>query len=75
MSRQNVDTQLIKPRFMRAKQAAAYLAMSEANFWRLVQRGALPKPIQQGARCSLFETAWLDAYADKLANGEGDAVC
>ncbi len=65
--------QPVKPRFMRAKQAAVYLAMSEANFWRLVQRGELPRPIKHGARCSLFETAWLDDYADRLAAGEVEA--
>ena len=75
MEKQCIASHSIKPRFMRPKQAAAYLATSEATIWRLVQRGELPKPIKQGARCSLFETAWLDAYADKLANGEGDAVC
>ena len=73
MSRQNADTQLIKPRFMRAKQAAVYLAMSETSFWRLVARGELPRPIKHGARCSLFETAWLDDYADRLAAGEEEA--
>ena len=75
MLQESSISQAIKPRFMRPKQAAAYLATSEATIWRLVQRGELPKPIKQGARCSLFETAWLDAYADKLANGEGDPVC
>ncbi len=75
MLKETITEQTIRPRFMRAKQAALYLGVCEASIWRLVQRGELPKPIKQGARCSLFETAWLDAYADKLANGEGDAVC
>ncbi|WP_346666555.1 helix-turn-helix domain-containing protein [uncultured Mailhella sp.] len=75
LEKKGIGTKFIRPRFMRPKQAAVYLATSEATIWRLVQRGELPKPIKQGSRCSLFETAWLDAYADKLANGEGDAVC
>lgn len=56
----------IKPRFMRARDAANYLAISETTLWRLVQQGVLPRPLKQGPRCSLFETAWLDAYADSL---------
>ena len=75
MLKESTPSNPIKPRFMRPKQAASYLAICEASLWRLVQRGELPRPIKQGARCSLFETAWLDAYADKLASGEGDAVC
>ena len=75
MPKESTPSHPIKPRFMRPRQAASYLAICEASLWRLVQRGELPKPIKQGARCSLFETAWLDAYADKLASGEGDAVC
>ena len=34
--------------------------------WRLVQRGEIPSPIKYGERISLFETTWLDDYADRL---------
>ena len=70
MLKKSTSSHPIKPRFMRPRQAAAYIAISEASLWRLVQRGELPKPIKQGARCSFFEVTWLDSYADKLvANG------
>ena len=66
----------IKPRLMRAKQAALYLSISETSLWRLVGKGEIPSPIKNGSRCSLFETAWLDAYADRLVSGNGgEASC
>ena len=75
LEKKGIGTSSSVPASCVLNRAAVYLATSEATIWRLVQRGDLPKPIKQGSRCSLFETAWLDAYADKLANGEGDAVC
>ncbi len=74
MSKENISTSRIKPRFMRARQAAEYLSTSESTIWRLVQRGELPAPLKDGSRFSFFETAWLDEYADKLASmREGSA--
>lgn len=73
MLQESSISQAIKPRFMRSKQAAAYLGVSETTIWRLVKAGSLPAPIKQSSRCVLFETAWLDAYADRLANGGAQA--
>ena len=52
MLKERVADQSIRPRFMRPKQAASYLAICEASLWRLVQRGELPG-LSNGGRAAL----------------------
>ena len=40
------DSIAYPPRAMRAPEAARYLAMSEANFFRLVEEGLMPQPVR-----------------------------
>jgi predicted DNA-binding transcriptional regulator AlpA len=50
---------------MRAERAAAYLAMSESTFLRLVAERTLPKPIKIGGMV-LWDRLDLDSAFDNL---------
>lgn len=50
------------PKVLRPREAASYLQISLASFWRLVKRGELPKGIKLSTRCSVWRVEVLDNY-------------
>lgn len=51
------------PRLFRLDRAAAYLSMSSAGFWRLVEARILPKPIRIKGMV-LWDRLALDTFVD-----------
>lgn len=56
------------PRLMKAKQACAYVSMSEPSFRREITAGRLPAPIRIGGADHWCRKA-LDASIDRLLGG------
>ena len=42
-------------------EAASYLGVSRASFYRFVEDGVLPRPILMGTRASGLPKSWLDS--------------
>lgn len=53
------------PRLMKVRDAAVYVGTSETNFRRLVESGAIPKPLERGGE-RLWDVRDLDEHADSL---------
>jgi len=62
-------------RVLRAKDAAAFLALGESTFWRWVKDERLPKGIRLSARCTVWKVAALEAFLEQQAAGQGGASC
>lgn len=56
----------VKGPFLRPKQAAAYLNISESTLYYLVQQGVIPSPYKPGPRLSLFSQHALDIAITKI---------
>jgi predicted DNA-binding transcriptional regulator AlpA len=66
------DRQHFKGRVVRARDAAAFLALGESTFWRFVQQGRLPKGIRLSARATVWRLSDLEAFIEQqVANQEG----
>ena len=48
-------------------EAAGYLNVSRAQFYRLLQKPGFPRPIRLGSRTVRFRRRELDAYLDRTA--------
>ena len=58
-------------RVMRAKDAAAFLALGESTFWRWVKDGRLPKGTRLSARATVWKIADLEAFIEQQAASQG----
>lgn len=69
------DSIAYAPRLFRADRAAAYVAMSEAMFLRLVDEGKMPAPVRLGSM-TFWDRLELDAKCDslRLAGEEENSV-
>ena len=54
---------------LRAKDAAAYLALGKSTFWRWVKDGRLSKGIRLGTRCTVWKTEDLERFLNQAAEG------
>ena len=52
---------------LRAKGAAAFLAIGESTFWRWVASGRLPKGIRLSARATVWPVDVLKAFLEQAA--------
>jgi predicted DNA-binding transcriptional regulator AlpA len=59
------------PRAMRAEQAACYLSMSRATFFRLVEEGMMPAAIKLKGM-ALWDRHDLDNAFEDLKHGNGE---
>lgn len=50
------------PRFVRAKDAAAFLGLGTSTVWRWAREGRIPKPIKLSARASVWKLDDLKAF-------------
>jgi predicted DNA-binding transcriptional regulator AlpA len=60
-------------RVLRAKEAAAYLALGESTFWRWAKDGRLPKGTRLSARATVWKVADLEAFLERQTTGQGGA--
>ena len=60
-------------RVLRAKDAAAFLALGESTFWRWVKDERLPKGIRLSARCTVWRLEDLENFLHQAT--EGGASC
>jgi predicted DNA-binding transcriptional regulator AlpA len=65
------DALAYPPRLLRAERAAAYLAMGERTFLRLVAEGKLPKPKRLNGIVA-WDRYRLDAYVDDADDDVAD---
>jgi predicted DNA-binding transcriptional regulator AlpA len=56
---------------MRAEQAAAYLSMSRATFFRLVEDGMMPPPVKVRGM-TMWDRYDLDDAFEELKHGDGE---
>lgn len=56
---------LTNPKVLRPKEVAVYLSISLTTFWRLVQRGELPRGIKISSRCSVWRVDELDKFLER----------
>lgn len=61
------DQMAYPPRAMRARNAAAYLSISVATFYRRVKEGAIPPPVRLGG-AALWDRYALDEVLDSLGD-------
>ena len=54
-------------RVLRAKDAAAFLALGESTFWRWVQAGRLPRGMRLSARVTVWRITDLEAFLEGQA--------
>jgi excisionase family DNA binding protein len=59
------------PRAMRIEQAAAYLSMSRATFFRLVEEGKMPSPVKVKGM-TMWDRYDLDDAFEELKHGCGE---
>lgn len=60
-------------KYMRVKQIAATVGVSQSTIWRWVQAGTLPKPLHLTPRTSVWRSTDVEDAIEKMAeNGEGD---
>ncbi len=56
-----LDTTLTNhTKYMRAKQAAAYLGLPISSFYNFVAQGILPAPIKIGSKISVFSVSAIE---------------
>jgi predicted DNA-binding transcriptional regulator AlpA len=70
MGHKLADDLAYPPRAMRAERAAAYLDISTATFFRLVEDGALPKPTKKNGVVS-WDRLDLDAAYENWKDENG----
>jgi predicted DNA-binding transcriptional regulator AlpA len=58
-------------RVLRAKDAAAFLALGESTFWKWVKDGRLPKGTHLSARATVWRIADLEAFIEQQAANHG----
>ena len=58
-------------RVLRAKDAAAFLALGESTFWKWVKDGRLPQGIRLSARATIWRIADLEAFIEQQATSQG----
>ena len=58
-------------RVLRAKDAAAFLALGESTFWRWVKDGRLPKGIHLSARATVWRMADLETFLEQQTIQQG----
>ena len=58
----------LKPKLLRAKQAAEYLSISKSQFYEWVAMGVLPKGKSLGKRCVVWRVDALDQFVDETIN-------
>jgi predicted DNA-binding transcriptional regulator AlpA len=56
-------------RVLRAKDAAAHLALGESTFWRWVKDGRLPKGTRLSARVTVWRVSDLEAFLEQQSAG------
>lgn len=54
---------------LRAKDAAAFLALGESTFWRWCQQGKLPRGIRLSARCTVWKREDLERFLNQAVEG------
>ena len=59
---------------LRAKDAAAYLALGESTFWRWVQAGRLPRGTHLSARATVWRISDLEAFLERQAAQQGGGL-
>lgn len=59
---------------LRAKDAAAFLALGESTFWRWCQQGKLPRGIRLSARCTVWKREDLERFLNQAAEGGKNGV-
>jgi len=58
---------------LRAKDAAAFLALGESTFWRWAKDGRLPKGTRLSARATVWRISDLEAFIEQQAASQGGA--
>ncbi len=53
------------PKYLRPKDAAAFLAVAISTLWRWTQKGLLPKPKRLSRRCSVWEITDLQRFVER----------
>ena len=61
-------------RVLRAKDAAAFLALGESTFWRWAKDGRLPKGTRLSARATVWKVADLEAFLEQQTTRQGGAA-
>ena len=61
-------------RVLRAKDAAAFLALGESTFWRWCQQGKLPRGIRLSARCTVWKRDDLEHFLAQAAAGVKNSI-
>ena len=62
-------------RVLRAKDAAAFLALGESTFWRWVQAGRLPRGTRLSARATVWRISDLEAFIERQSFSKGGGSC
>jgi len=52
---------------LRAKDAAAFLALGESTFWRWAKEGRLPRGTRLSARATVWKVSDLEDFIEKQA--------
>ena len=55
-------------RVMRVKEAAVFLGIGQATFWRWAKEGRLPRGIRLSARCTGWRREDLEAFLERQAS-------
>ena len=59
---------------LRAKEAAAFLALGESTFWRWVKDERLPKGIRLSARFTVWKREDLEHFLAQAAEGVKNSI-
>lgn len=60
-------TQLMTSRYMRAKEASAYLKISPSTLWKWVKDSpSFPQPIRHGRRYTIFDIEKIESHLQKI---------
>ncbi|WP_043649473.1 helix-turn-helix transcriptional regulator [Chitinilyticum litopenaei] len=57
------------PPALRPRDAAVFLGISLAHYWRLIAAGKIPAPAKPSPAVTLSKTADLQAYLDRVFEG------
>ena len=56
---------------LRAKDAAAFLAIGKSTFWKWVKDGLLPQGIRLSMRCTVWRREDLEAFIERQNVSQG----
>lgn len=67
-------TPIIKPAFLRPKEAALFSGLGLSTVWRKASEGTFPSPIKLGAKTTVFRFEQLEAWAKDPNNWKGNSA-